>query len=92
MSEREEKVMSCAVTAKEPNDVSTSEHEDVLFSVFSRFEMRSAQVWGTQVQEQLVKLARYIFILRPLCLLEWMVGGIPQSYLKELWKKLSPAD
>ena len=66
MSEREAKVMSCAVTAKEPNDV-TSEHEDILFSVFSRFEMRSAPVWGTQVQEQLVKLARYIFLFSDHC-------------------------
>ena len=70
----------------------TSEHESVLFSVFSRFEMRSAPVWGTHLQEQLVKLARYIFVLRPMCLLEWMIGGIPQNHLKELWKKLSPAD
>ena len=83
--------MSCCMSAKEKEEV-TEEQEDVMFSVFSRFEMRSAPVWGTHLKEQLIELARFIFVLRPLCLLEWMVSGIPQDHLNELWYKLNPSD
>ena len=62
----------------------THEQEDILFSVFTRFEMRIAPVWGKRLKEQLIKLTRFVFVLRPLCILQWMVDGVPKNHVDEL--------
>lgn len=85
VSEREAKVMSIVMSAA-GKDV-TDEQDDILFSVFARFEMRIAPVWGECLRHQLVKLARFIFVLRPLCILQWMVEGIPRIR----WKTCGPS-
>ena len=45
ISEREAKVMSLAMSATEKESI-TDEQEDILFSVFARFTMRIAPLWG----------------------------------------------
>ena len=91
VSESEAKVMSIVMSAAGKEDV-TDEQEDILFSVFARFEMRIAPVWGERLRDQLVKLARFIFVLRPLCLLQWMVEGIPKNQMEDLWPQLNQPD
>ena len=70
----------------------TDEQEDILFSVFARFAMRIAPLWGESLKDQLIKLARFIFVLRPLCILQWMVDGVPKNHVDELWSQLNPSD
>ena len=91
VSEREAKVMSLAMSATEKESI-TDEQEDILFSVFARFAMRIAPLWGESLKDQLIKLARYIFVLRPLCILQWMVDGVPKNHVDELWSQLNPSD
>lgn len=91
VSEREAKVMSIVMSAAGKEDV-TDEQEDILFSVFARFEMRIAPVLGERLRDQLVKLARFIFVLRPLCILQWMVEGIPKNQMEDLWSQLNQSD
>lgn len=91
VSKREANVMSLAMSATEKESI-TFEQEDILFSVFTRFQMRIAPVWGEGLKEQLIKLAQYIFILRPMCILQWMVDGIPKNHIDELWSQLNPSD
>jgi len=45
VSEREAKVVSLALSATEKESI-TDEQEDILFSVFARFAMRIAPLWG----------------------------------------------
>ena len=55
VSEREAKVMSLAMSATEKESI-TDEQEDILFSVFARFAMRIAPLWGESLKDQLIKL------------------------------------
>lgn len=91
VSEREAKVMSLAMSATEKESI-TDEQEDILFSVFARFAMRIAPLWGESLKDQLIKLARFIFVLKPLCILQWMVDGVPKNHVDELWSQLNSSD
>ena len=91
VGEREAKVMSIVTSAARKEDV-TDDQEDILFSAFARFEMRIAPVWGERLRDQLVKLARFIFVLRPLWILQWMVEGIPKNQMEDLWSQLNQSD